>query len=68
MYPFEYFRPDSIAEALDLYQASDDRQWLAGGMTLLPAMKLRLAAPGALVDDRGRKVGDLAPRRGRVQG
>lgn len=50
MYPFEYFRPDSIAEALDLYQASDDRQWLAGGMTLLPAMKLRLAAPGALVD------------------
>ena len=53
MHPFEYFRPDSVAQALDLYQASEERQWLAGGMTLLPAMKLRLAAPSALIDLAG---------------
>ena len=50
MYPFEYHRPDSVAEALDLYREADDAWWLAGGMTLLPAMKLRLSAPGALID------------------
>ncbi len=50
MYPFDYFRPDSVSEALDLYRAAEERQWLAGGMTLLPAMKLRLSAPSALID------------------
>lgn len=53
MYPFEYHRPGSVQEAVDLFEASDDAQWLAGGMTLLPAMKLRLTAPSALVDLAG---------------
>jgi carbon-monoxide dehydrogenase medium subunit len=53
VYPFEYHRPASLKEAFDLFQASDDPQWLAGGMTLLPAMKLRLTAPSALIDLAG---------------
>ncbi|MFL2547099.1 MAG: FAD binding domain-containing protein [Candidatus Rariloculaceae bacterium] len=50
MYPFEYHRPESLQEAVDLFESSDEAQWLAGGMTLLPTLKLRLAAPSALID------------------
>ncbi|HZQ66854.1 MAG TPA: xanthine dehydrogenase family protein subunit M [Gaiellaceae bacterium] len=54
MYPtrpaaFAYHAPASLDEALDLL-AGDDVRPLAGGHSLLPAMKLRLAAPGMLVD------------------
>ncbi len=50
MYPFDYRRPRSVVEAQAAFSASGEPRWLAGGMTLLPAMKLRLAAPGALID------------------
>jgi carbon-monoxide dehydrogenase medium subunit len=52
MYPatFEYHRPTSVAEALDLLRTRKDARVLAGGHSLLPAMKLRLAGPPALVD------------------
>jgi len=50
MYPFEYLRPVSTDEAIDLKRSDDAAQWLAGGMTLLPSMKLRLAAPSRLID------------------
>lgn len=50
MYPFEYHRPASVEEAIDLKRADEAAQWLAGGMTLLPSMKLRLAAPSRLID------------------
>ncbi|MGI9258686.1 MAG: FAD binding domain-containing protein [Gammaproteobacteria bacterium] len=53
MYPFEYHRPDSVDEALEFYRAADEGLWLAGGMTLLPAMKLRLSAPSELIDLAG---------------
>ena len=53
MYPFDYHRPTSLKEATNLFQAADDPQWLAGGMTLLPAMKLRLTAPSNLIDLAG---------------
>ncbi len=53
MYPFEYRRPNSLNEAQAAFSASDEAQWLAGGMTLLPAMKLRLASPGSLIDLAG---------------
>ena len=57
MYAFEYRRPDSLAAALaDLGQ--DEAKALAGGMTLLPTMKQRLAAPTSIVELRG--VPDLA--------
>jgi carbon-monoxide dehydrogenase medium subunit len=49
MYAFEYYRPNSLSSALaDL--AKPDAKALAGGMTLLPTMKQRLAAPSAVVE------------------
>lgn len=52
MFPsqFAYHRPSSVEEAVQLLQQDPDAKILAGGHSLLPAMKLRLAAPSALVD------------------
>jgi carbon-monoxide dehydrogenase medium subunit len=53
VYPpnFEYFAPATLDEALStLEQFGDDGKVLAGGMSLIPVMKLRFAAPRALVD------------------
>lgn len=53
MFPakFKYFAPHSLAEALELLtQHGDDAKLLAGGQSLLPAMKLRLAEPACLID------------------
>jgi carbon-monoxide dehydrogenase medium subunit len=52
MYPaqFDYHTPGSLKEALDLLgKHKDDAKLLAGGHSLLPAMKLRLARPAHLV-------------------
>ncbi len=49
---FEYAAPDSIDEAIALLERNDDAKLLAGGHSLLPLMKLRLAAPSLLVDLR----------------
>jgi carbon-monoxide dehydrogenase medium subunit len=57
-YPFSYHRPASITEALDLIgQFGDEGKVLAGGHSLLPVMKLRLAQPAHLVDITG--ISDL---------
>ena len=48
--PFAYQRPSSLQEAITLLSENPDAKILAGGHSLLPAMKLRLAMPGALVD------------------
>lgn len=50
---FEYFRPKSVSEATKLLRKSKDSSVLAGGHSLLPMMKLRVAAPSALVDLAG---------------
>jgi aerobic carbon-monoxide dehydrogenase medium subunit len=55
MYPthpaeFTYHRPSSIDEALALLAELEDAHPLAGGHSLLPAMKIRLSTPAALVD------------------
>ena len=48
---FDYRAPTTIDEALSLLAAnSDEAKILAGGHSLIPAMKLRLAQPGMLVD------------------
>jgi aerobic carbon-monoxide dehydrogenase medium subunit len=47
---FRYAAPRSVAEALDLLRAHEDAKVLAGGHSLLPLMKLRLANPPVLVD------------------
>ena len=57
MYSFAYHRPASAAEAEALAAKAGEARFLAGGMTLLPAMKLRLAQPTDLID-LGR-LGDL---------
>ncbi|MCG8347418.1 MAG: xanthine dehydrogenase family protein subunit M [Chloroflexales bacterium] len=49
--PFEYHSPTSLAEAIDLLgQYGDEAKLLAGGHSLIPLMKLRLAQPAHLVD------------------
>ena len=50
MYPrsFDYVAPETIDEALDAL--GDDSKVLAGGMSLIPLMKLRLFSPGLIVD------------------
>ncbi|HVC74385.1 MAG TPA: FAD binding domain-containing protein, partial [Mycobacteriales bacterium] len=49
--PFDYVPAGSAAEAVDLLrQHGDDAKLLAGGHSLLPMMKVRLAAPSVLVD------------------
>src|SRR5699024_2211189 len=49
-YPFAYRRADSVDAALQLLATEDDPKLLAGGQSLLPVMKLRLAQPGTLTD------------------
>jgi aerobic carbon-monoxide dehydrogenase medium subunit len=52
MYPsqFEYHRAGSVAEALNLLNQNSGAKILAGGHSLLPAMKLRLSEPDVLID------------------
>jgi len=50
MYEFNYHRPSSLEEAKNLLGDNDEATLLAGGMTLLPTMKMRLASPSDLVD------------------
>jgi carbon-monoxide dehydrogenase medium subunit len=48
---FEYFAPKTVDEALQLLaRHGDDGKVLAGGQSLIPVLKLRLAAPAAVVD------------------
>jgi aerobic carbon-monoxide dehydrogenase medium subunit len=47
---FDYEAPKTLDEAFALLSKNDDAKLLAGGHSLLPAMKLRLAAPSVLVD------------------
>lgn len=57
MYPtsFDYHKPRSLADAAALLKKDPEAKLLAGGHSLLPAMKLRLATPTALIDLAGLK-------------
>ncbi len=50
MYDFQYAKAKSVSDAVSRLQAIDGAKPLAGGMTLLPTIKLRLAKPPALID------------------
>jgi len=50
MYQFNYHRPASLADARKLLADNAEAKLLAGGMTLIPTMKMRLAMPSDLVD------------------
>jgi carbon-monoxide dehydrogenase medium subunit len=57
---FDYVRPASVADAVAaLEQGGDDAKILAGGQSLIPVLRLRLAAPSVLVD-----LGGIAELRG----
>jgi len=55
---FDYERAETVDQAIELLSASDDAKILAGGHSLLPLMKLRLARPSLLVDIG--RIGDLS--------
>lgn len=58
MYEFEYHRAKSVKDAVAARAGASDGLYLAGGMTLLPTMKQRLASPSDLIDLA--KIGELS--------
>ena len=50
MYEFNYHKPTSLDEVANLLSANEEAKIVAGGMTLIPTLKLRLAKPSDLVD------------------
>ena len=53
-YAFNYHRASSVEDAIaQLQQHGDDAKLIAGGHSLIPAMKLRLSDPSALIDIQG---------------
>lgn len=53
MYEFQYHRPTSLEAAAALFAEADDPKFLAGGMTVIPVMKQRLAMPSDIIDLSG---------------
>ena len=47
---FDYYRPTNLKQAVQLLRKHKDAKILAGGHSLLPAMKLRVSSPSALID------------------
>jgi carbon-monoxide dehydrogenase medium subunit len=50
MYEFNYHRPTTLEQARTLFSDAEDPSYLAGGMTLIPTLKQRLAQPSDLID------------------
>lgn len=50
MYAFAYHRPATLKQAVSLLRKDTEAKALSGGQSLIPALKLRLAGPSALVD------------------
>ncbi len=50
MYATTYHRPSSVDEAAALFTKGSDSKYLAGGHTLIPVMKQRLASPSDVID------------------
>lgn len=50
MYEFKYHRPATVRQAANLLAKNEDSKLVAGGQTLLPVMKQRLASPPHLID------------------
>jgi aerobic carbon-monoxide dehydrogenase medium subunit len=50
MYETTYHRPSSVEDAVALFKKGADAKYLAGGHTLLPVMKQRLAQPSDVID------------------
>src|SRR6266403_3776757 len=50
MYEATYHRPSSVDEAVALFGKGSESKYLAGGHTLIPVMKQRLASPSDVID------------------
>src|SRR5213083_1833086 len=50
MYNFEFHRPTGLRQASNMLGKLDEAKILAGGQTLIPTMKLRLASPNNIID------------------
>ena len=50
MYAFTFHRPQTVRQAAGIIAKNEDAKLLAGGQTLLPTMKLRLAGPPQIID------------------
>src|SRR6266850_4297170 len=57
MHAFEYHRPSNVKDALALASRKEEGRYLAGGQSLVQAMKLRLSSPTDLIDLNA--IGDL---------
>ncbi len=55
MYAFEFHRPSSVADAIAALKAASDGKLMAGGQTLIPTLKQRLAQPSDVIDLGGIK-------------
>lgn len=70
MYPaqFDYFCPESVEEVLELLERhGEEAKLLAGGQSLIPLMKLRIASPRLLVDiNRIPSLGGIREENGRL--
>jgi aerobic carbon-monoxide dehydrogenase medium subunit len=58
MYAFEFHQPQSVADATALLGEREDAKLIAGGQTLIPTLKQRLAQPSDLIDLN--RIADLA--------
>ena len=56
---FDYHKASSVAEAIQLLDTNDGAKLIAGGHSLIPLLKLRLARPTALID-----IGSIADLKG----
>jgi aerobic carbon-monoxide dehydrogenase medium subunit len=66
--PFEYRRPESVEEALEiLEQYGDEARLLAGGQSLVPMLNMRMARPSILVDiNRISSLSEISKHDGKV--
>src|SRR5258708_284282 len=63
MYEFNYHQPTSLDEVANLLGANEEAKLVAGGMTLVPTLKFRLAKPSDLID-----LGSISSLRGITDG
>jgi carbon-monoxide dehydrogenase medium subunit len=64
MYAFKFHQPTTVRQAAGLLAREEEAKLLAGGHTLIPTMKLRLAGPKHIVDMS--KIEALRHRNGRA--
>ena len=68
MYEFNYHKATSVADAAARLAAAADAKLMAGGQTLIAALKLRLASPTDVIDLRGvAEAFDRDPRNRRAE-